>query len=800
MLNYTSKTFKKYLEATLTKPAAETSPQELHNAVGEMVMSLMTEDWEDSRQAHRHTRHASYLSMEFLMGRAVYNNLLCLGIYDEVEKALNEMGTSLSKLEEIEDAALGNGGLGRLAACFLDSAAALDLPLDGYGIRYKYGLFKQSFENGFQKEDADDWTKYGDAWSVRCEEDAVLVKYSNQTVKAVPYDMPVIGYGTKNIGTLRLWQAEPLKEFDFHTFNNQNYLEACAEKIYAENISRCLYPNDDTNEGKKLRLQQEYFFSSASLQDLLKKHLEDYGNYDNLADVLAVQLNDTHPVIAIPELIRLLTNDGISFEASAEIAKKVFRYTNHTIMAEALEKWYAPLVQELLPEIYQIIVRLNEMLIAELYQKHAEKTQINKMRIIQDNMIHMAHLAIFMGSYVNGVAEIHTQILKDTALKDWYQYYPERFQNKTNGITQRRWLALCNRELSAMLTELLGSEDWMKNLDLLRELDKFADDDAVMQRFISIKQEKKKQLVSYIDFREPDRFASSEDCEKFFTPETTVFDIQIKRLHEYKRQLLNAFSILYLYYGIKDGSITDLPPVAFIFGAKSAPGYRRAKAIIKYINEIAGMIDNDPEVSDKIKVFFVSEYNVSYAEKLVAAADISEQISTAGTEASGTGNMKLMLNGAVTLGTYDGANVEIVQEAGEDNNYIFGARVEEIEKIRNSYDSRKILAENDKLRKVVQTLMDGTFSDGGSGDFKELYDAITEGTSWHVPDHYYLMLDLQDYCDAKIKALKDYQSDRMAFARKQWHNICNAGKFSSDRTIREYASEIWQIQPVSFDD
>ncbi|MBR0484364.1 MAG: glycogen/starch/alpha-glucan phosphorylase [Oscillospiraceae bacterium] len=800
MLNYTSKTFKKYLEATLTKPASETSPQELHNAVGEMVMSLMTEDWEDSRQAHRHTRHASYLSMEFLMGRAVYNNLLCLGIYDEVEKALNEMGTSLSKLEEIEDAALGNGGLGRLAACFLDSAAALDLPLDGYGIRYKYGLFKQSFENGFQKEDADDWTKYGDAWSVRCEEDAVLVKYSNQTVKAVPYDMPVIGYGTKNIGTLRLWQAEPLKEFDFHTFNNQNYLEACAEKIYAENISRCLYPNDDTNEGKKLRLQQEYFFSSASLQDLLKKHLEDYGNYDNLADVLAVQLNDTHPVIAIPELIRLLTNDGISFEASAEIAKKVFRYTNHTIMAEALEKWYAPLVQELLPEIYQIIVRLNEMLIAELYQKHAEKTQINKMRIIQDNMIHMAHLAIFMGSYVNGVAEIHTQILKDTALKDWYQYYPERFQNKTNGITQRRWLALCNRELSAMLTELLGSEDWMKNLDLLRELDKFADDDAVMQRFISIKQEKKKQLVSYIDFREPDRFASSEDCEKFFAPETTVFDIQIKRLHEYKRQLLNAFSILYLYYGIKDGSITDLPPVAFIFGAKSAPGYRRAKAIIKYINEIAGMIDNDPEVSDKIKVFFVSEYNVSYAEKLVAAADISEQISTAGTEASGTGNMKLMLNGAVTLGTYDGANVEIVQEAGEDNNYIFGARVEEIEKIRNSYDSRKILAENDKLRKVVQTLMDGTFSDGGSGDFKELYDAITEGTSWHVPDHYYLMLDLQDYCDAKIKALKDYQSDRMAFARKQWHNICNAGKFSSDRTIREYASEIWQIQPVSFDD
>ena len=405
------------------------------------------------------------------------------------------MGTSLSKLEEIEDAALGNGGLGRLAACFLDSAAALDLPLDGYGIRYKYGLFKQSFENGFQKEDADDWTKYGDAWSVRREEDTVLVKYSNLTVKAVPYDMPIIGYGTKNIGTFRLWQAEPLKEFDFHTFNSQDYLGACAEKIYAENISRCLYPNDDTNEGKKLRLQQEYFFSSASLQDLLKKHFEDYGTYDNLADVLTVQLNDTHPVISIPELIRLLTKEGISFEDAAETARKVFRYTNHTIMAEALEKWYAPLIQELLPEIYQIIVRLNEMLIAELYQKNAKKEQINKMRIVQDNMIHMAHMAIFMGSYVNGVAEIHTQILKDTALKDWYQYYPERFQNKTNGITQRRWLALCNRELSALLTELLGSEDWVKNLDLLKELDKFADDDSIMQRFISIKQDKKAQLV-----------------------------------------------------------------------------------------------------------------------------------------------------------------------------------------------------------------------------------------------------------------------------------------------------------------
>lgn len=799
MMQYTKETFRKYLEGVLTKPANETTPQELHQAIGDMVMQLMTEDWEDSRSAHRHTRHACYLSMEFLMGRSIYNNLLCLGIYDEVEKALNEMGTSLNQLEEIEDAALGNGGLGRLAACFLDSAATLDLPLDGYGIRYKYGLFKQEIKDGFQNETADDWTKYGDAWSVRREEDTVLVKYQNQTVKAVPYDMPIIGYGTKNIGTLRLWQAEPLQEFDFHVFNAQNYLGACAEKIYAEDISRCLYPNDDTNEGKKLRLKQQYFFCSASLQDLLKKHFEDYGSYDNLADVLTVQLNDTHPVISIPEFIRLLTNQGVAFETAVEMAKKVFRYTNHTIMAEALEKWYAPLIQELLPEVYQIIVRLNEMLIAELYHKEASKEKINKMRIIQNNMVHMAHMAIFMGSYVNGVAEIHTQILKDTALADWYQFYPERFQNKTNGITQRRWLALCNRELSALLTELLGSEDWVTNLDLLKELDKFADDETIMQRFMDIKLAKKKQLVETIYVREPERFESQEACETFFDAEHTVFDIQIKRLHEYKRQLLNAFSILYLYYGIKDGSITDLPPVAFIFGAKAAPGYRRAKAIIKFINEIAKMIDADEEVADKIKVFFVADYNVSYAEKLVAAADISEQISTAGTEASGTGNMKLMLNGAVTLGTYDGANIEIVQEAGEENNYIFGARVEELEKIVPVYDSRKILAENDKLRKVVQTLMDGTFSDGGSGDFKELYDALTEGASWHEPDHYYVLGDFQDYCDTKVKALQDYQKNKLDFAKKQWHNICNAGKFSSDRTIREYAEEIWQIQPVVFE-
>ncbi|MCR5718272.1 MAG: glycogen/starch/alpha-glucan phosphorylase [Oscillospiraceae bacterium] len=797
-MQYKKETFLNYLKGTLSKDAASLTPQELHNAVGDMVMNLMQEDWEDSRNAHAAGRRAYYLSMEFLMGRSIFNNLLCLGIYDEVEAALNELGTSLSVMEEIEDAALGNGGLGRLAACFLDSAATLNLPLDGYGIRYKYGLFRQEFKDGFQHETADDWTRFGDAWSIRREEETLLVRYSNMTVKAVPYDMPVIGYGTKNIGTLRLWQAEPFQEFDFHTFNDQKYLEACAEQIYAENISRCLYPNDDTNEGKKLRLRQQYFFCSASLQDILKDlptYLENGGDIstycDELAESTAIQLNDTHPVISVPELMRLLMAQGATFDKAFETARKIFRYTNHTIMAEALEKWWAPLIDELLPEVYQIIVRLNEALIAELYKKEATRDEIKRMRIVKDGMVHMAHIAIFMGSYVNGVAEIHTQILKDTALADWYKFYPERFQNKTNGITQRRWLALCNRELSSLITELLGTSDWVTDLDKLKALDKYAEDENIMNRFMAIKQSKKQQLVDFMEKKEGERYITIDPA--------AVFDIQIKRLHEYKRQLLNAFSILYLYYGIKDGSINadELPQVAFIFGAKAAPGYKRAKAIIKYINSIAEMIDADAEVSDKIKVYFVTDYNVSYAEKLVAAADISEQISTAGTEASGTGNMKLMLNGAVTLGTYDGANVEIVQEAGEENNYIFGARVEELAEIRENYDPRRILAENDKLRKIVQTLMDGTF--GSNEDIRELYDALTEGASWHVPDHYYVLGDLQSYCDRKLEALRDYKADRMAFAKKQWHNICHAGKFSSDRTIAQYAEEIWQITPVSFE-
>lgn len=761
-----------------------TTPQEIHNALGNAVMEYASENWQKSKNAHLNSRRACYFSMEFLVGRAVFNNLLCLGIYDETEAVLNEMGKSLSELEEIEDAALGNGGLGRLAACFLDSAASLDLPLDGYGIRYKYGLFKQGIENGFQTETADNWTKYGDPWSVRHDEETVEVKFNGQTVKAVPYDMPIFGCKTNHISTLRLWQSEAVNEFDFNLFNQQKYTEASLEKNSAEDISRVLYPNDDTREGKKLRLKQQYFFCSASLQDITKKHFDRFGSLENISDSITIQLNDTHPVISIPEFIRILVNSGMDFERAFAITKKVFNYTNHTVMPEALEKWECGLVEELLPEVYSIILQINEKLIAEMFAKEKTSEEIEKIKIVRNGLVNMADMAVYCSSYVNGVAEIHTEILKDTVLADWYKLYPERFQNKTNGITQRRWLALCNKELSDLITELLGSDKWITNLDELKKLSGYAEDEEVINRFMNIKKNNKKALADYI-----------QKNEGITIDPHSIFDIQIKRLHEYKRQLLNAFSILYIYFGIKSGEIINMNSVTFIFGAKSAPGYRRAKGIIKFINEIAKLVDNDEEVSRYVKVVFVSNYNVSYAEKLIPAADVSEQISTAGTEASGTGNMKLMLNGAVTLGTYDGANIEIVQEAGEENNYIFGARVEELKEIMPEYNSRKILSENPRIRQVVQTLIDGTVSDGGTGYFRELYFSLTDGASWHSPDNYYLLGDLENYIDVKLKCIGDFGNKKL-IGKKMWLNMCNAGKFSSDRTINDYAENIWHIGKV----
>ncbi len=755
------------------------TPVQLHNALGSAIMSQAVPMMNCSRPSGR---GASYLSAEFLVGRAVYNNIMCLGLSDFAEELLNQAGGSLSDLEEIEDAALGNGGLGRLAACFLDSAATQKLPLTGYGIRYKYGLFKQTIENGFQKEYADDWTRYGDPWSRRVENDTVIVHFSTGDVKAVPYDMPIFGYKNDYACTLRLWQAEPLCAFDFDAFNRQDYFEAARGEIEAENISRTLYPNDDTRSGKMLRLKQEYFFSAASMEDLVKKHLAAGRTLLTFAEYNAVQLNDTHPVIAIPELIRNLMSRGVEFEDALDIAKKTFNYTNHTIMAEALEKWGSDLIEELLPEVYAVILRINEAFIADMYRKGVSREKSASMQLIADGTVHMARMAIYCSAHINGVAKIHTDILKNTALSDWYELYPERFLNETNGITPRRWLALCNPKLSAMITELLGSEKWLTDLDELKNLRRFADDSSVLQRFADIKHENKCRLAEHIAKYENTRIDPN-----------SMFDIQIKRLHEYKRQLMNAFSILYIYFGLKDGSIANFAPTTFIFGAKSAPGYARAKAIIKFINEIAELVNNDASINGVLKVVFVQNYNVSYAEKLVVAADISEQISTAGTEASGTGNMKFMLNGTMTLGTYDGANVEIAEEAGEENNYIFGARVPDLEQIMPNYDPRKIYSENTRIARVLNTLIDGTFSDGGSGAFRELYYSLLDGASWHKPDHYYVIGDLENYVQAKLKANSDFGFNHPEFTKKCFINMTCAGKFSSDRTIAGYAKDIWNI-------
>ena len=758
--------------------AAATTGQ-LHEALGRVVMDAIAEDWYESRHAHERTREAYYFSAEYLMGRMVYNNLFSLGILDQVREAFASRGLDLNMFEDIEDAALGNGGLGRLAACFLDSAATLNLPLDGYGLRYKYGLFKQSFKDGFQNEEADDWQRLGDPWSRRRDTHEVTVTFADQTVRAVPYDMPVIGYGTRNIGTLRLWESAPLTEFDFNLFNDQEYALAVLEKNTVEDITRVLYPNDSTPAGKKLRLKQQYFLSSASLQDILFRFKREGWPITEFAKHVTIQLNDTHPTVSIPELIRLLMREGLDFDQAFAIAAETFNYTNHTIMAEALEKWDVDLFKSVLPEIFDLIYRINTKLCGELM---ARGMDCSHMSIIQGKLIHMANLAVYCSRFVNGVAAIHTEILKTAVLKDWYQLYPERFHNKTNGITQRRWLGLCNPELLHFIDERVG-EGCMKNLDLLAGLrDHLSDDDV--RAFNEVKREKKRQLAEVIGRQ-----------EGVVLPPEFVFDVQVKRMHEYKRQLLNAFAILDIYFGILDGRIQDFPPTAFIFGAKAAPGYIRAKAIIKFINEMARRINDDPAVNDRMRVVFVQNYNCSYAEHIMPAADISEQISPAGTEASGTGNMKLMLNGAVTLGTYDGANIEIVQQAGEENNYIFGYRVEELNARRDSYEPKTVYEYEPRVRRVVDTLIDGTFSDDNTGAFADLHRSLLYGASWHRPDNYFVLLELLPYIERKLQAIYDTR-DPIAFGRKCLINVASAGKFSSDRTIRQYAQETWFIEPV----
>ena len=760
------------------KTLKEADAPQLHDAVASAAMEALAPLWTEKEARRGRGRQAYYVSAEYLMGRMVYNNLYCMGLLDDVKRLLEAKDVDIAMLEDIEDDAFGNGGLGRLAACFLDSAVTHDIPLTGYGLRYRYGLFRQSFVDFAQHEEPDDWSRFGDPWSVRRLDQAVVVEMKAGSVLAVPYDMPVIGFGAKNVGTLRLWQTESLHEVDFPLFNQQKYQEAAADKNKAEDIVKFLYPNDSRREGRQLRVKQQYVLVSATMQDLMRSYRQRHGeDYSFFAREHAVQLNDTHPVMAVPELIRLLGKAGVSFDDAFQIAFDTFSYTNHTVMQEALEKWDLGLLQSVCPAIVAIMRKIDARFRAEMAEKNLPVLPTRC--VIEDKRVHMAQLAVYTTRVTNGVAALHTEILKNEVFADWYAVYPERFQNKTNGITQRRWLGLSNPELCGLIEKRIG-RGFITELDQLKALEPRIDREMIRE-FRQVKRVKKEQLCAEIRRREGVRLDPG-----------MLFDVQIKRLHEYKRQFMNALSILAIYYGLKDGSIRDFTPTAFIFGAKAAAGYDRAKAVIRLINQIAHRVNADPETRDRLQVAFVQNYNCSWAEKIIPAADVSEQISPAGTEASGTGNMKFMLNGAVTLGTFDGANVEIVEQAGRENNYIFGATVEELNAIRSTYDPRAIYKSDPVIARALDSLVDGTFADP-DGAFKELYSAILAGASWHRPDHYFVLKDFRPYLEAKLAANRDYAADPDGFARKCLINVANAGKFSSDRTIRQYARDIWQV-------
>lgn len=761
------------------KTPPETGAADWCRALSTALLSRLPPEPEEPEE-----RCAAYFSAEFLIGRLLHANLLNMGLLEEAEAWLSREGRSLADGEELCDYGLGNGGLGRLAACFLDSAATLGIPLHGYGIRYRYGLFRQHFTDGFQRETPDDWMAAGDPWSRRREEERVTVRFGGQTVYAVPYDMPVIGYGGKTVNRLRLWQAEATVPFDLAQYDKQRYDEAFRARNEAACISAVLYPNDSTERGRELRLKQQYFFCSASLQDLLRRFRQRRPEGD-LSDWLAVQLNDTHPAVAIPELIRLLTEEHMRFEDALDTARRVFSYTNHTVLPEAMEVWDEELFFRLLPCLKKGMTAIQAELERELVAHGVPERERASFAILDGGRVHMARLALFCSHAVNGVARLHTELLKKRLFPQWYALWPERFCNKTNGITQRRWLRLANPDLSALITSRIG-DGWITDLSELERLIPLADDANFQREFLETKRRCKERLSVYMERR-----------EGVTIPTDWICDVQAKRLHEYKRQLLNAFSILDLYYALRDGGLKDFTPTVFLFGGKAAPGYARAKGIIKYIHELAGLINRDPVAGRKMQVRFVTNYDVSYAEKLFPAADFSVQISTAGTEASGTGNMKMMLNGALTIGTLDGANVEIFEEAGEENNYRFGATVEELHR-QTDYDPAALYKAEPRIRRVVDSLIDGTFSDGGTGIFAELHDALLKGASWHKPDAYYVLGDLEALVQTRLRANSEY-ADRSAFARKCILNLAHAGRFSSDRTVREYAEDIWNL-PVPADE
>ena len=774
------------LQRITLKSFDETSDKDRYNALCDSIIELINEEWRECKRSTRNERKAYYLSAEFLIGRSLGNNLINLGIYDEVKELLDEIGIDFEAIENYEDdAALGNGGLGRLAACFMDSAATQGINLVGYGVRYREGIFKQKIEEGFQVESGDSWIKDGDGWSIRVDSDAKIVRFRDQQVKAVPFDMPVVGFENGRVNTLRLWQSEPFEEFDFAKFNNYEYDDAVAEKNRAEDITRVLYPNDMQRAGKVLRLKQQYFFCSASIQDMIEKYKRDFPEdlqFKNFSKYHVIQLNDTHPIMAIPELIRVLVDEnGIFFEDALKIARKVFAFTNHTVLQEALERWDKDIVLEVSPRCLEIIEKINEELVKEFKAKGYSEEQIDPYRIERFEQIHMANLAIYVGFSVNGVAALHTEILKADTFKHWYKLRPEMFNNKTNGITPRRWLVYSNRELSSFITEKLGTDEWKYKLDLLKGLEKYKDDEKVLEELWDIKQTKKNELAKYI-----------LDTEGVKIDPESIFDIQIKRIHEYKRQHLNVLHIIYLYHKLKKNPDMEFTPTTFIFGGKAAPGYFRAKGMIKLANEVARVVNADPDVNDKIKVVFVENYRVSYAEKLFPAADISEQISTAGKEASGTGNMKFMLNGALTLGTLDGANIEIFDHAGEENNFRFGATVEELNEIMDSYNPVEYYSKDPDIKDVVDSLVSGEFKDNESYMFLDIYNELIKPQEGQRGDNYFLLKDFKSYAKAHERVNEAYKN-KLDWSRKCLINIANAGFFSSDRTILDYAADIWKI-------
>lgn len=752
------------------------------DAVYGALLVQINKIWHITRKEYYSKKQTAYLCLEFLVGRGLANCLVNLNIYDDVCRSLKEKGLDLKAIEDVDpDPALGNGGLGRLAACFMDSAATLGLPVKGHGILFRHGLFKQEFNDGFQVETPETWLEHGYRWLVKREDLLVKIHFSDMTIKAIPYDMPIPGCGSERINTIRLWKAEPMKLLDFDAFNDQEYDKALNEFNRCGDICRVLYPADEMDEGKRLRLRQEYFFTSACVQSTLKAFTGHHGeDFAHLGDWHSFHMNDTHPAVAVAELMRVMVDVyNVDWDTAWKATKASCSYTLHTVMQEALERWNTHLFSALLPEIYDIIVKINDQMVSELQDRGVSWKRIDKVKIL-DGSIVMANLAAYGSHHVNGVAQLHTKILKEHVLKDYNAIYPGRIVNETNGITPRRWLALCNPELSGLITELLGSMSWRGELHRLSELTKFADDKAVLDKFAQIKMTKKHQLVSFIS-----------DRENIALNPNTMFDMHLKRLHEYKRQLLNALRIVDEYQQLKDSPNMEFTPRTYLFGAKAAPGYFRAKGIIKFINEIAKLINGDPTVNDKMKVLYVTDYNVSYAEKLFPAADLSEQISTAGFEASGTGNMKLMLNGALTIGTMDGANVEMIDEVGQDNFFLFGANAQQTKAMKNGYDVARYYP---RVKRALDTLIDGTFSDGGTGMFKELYDSILKGTSWHHPDNYFLLHDYQSYYDAQ-RRVDVMWADKYAWLKASFINIAGGGRFSSDATMLGYAKDIWNITP-----